>query len=69
MKRATIAGGAFVILLVLALLAFTARHWAHEKGIHPAAGISPATLPSPATAAEAHPSCLYSRVTTVEGST
>ena len=64
MTRATIAGGAFAIVLVL--LALAAGQRALEQDVDPAAATSPANTPSTA-AAEAHPSFLYGRVTTHDG--
>lgn len=67
MKRATIAGGALAIPLILLALA-AGRRAAHQKGVHLAA--APATLPSSVAAEkETHPDFLYARVTTVEGAT
>jgi len=62
MKRATIAGGAFATVLIL--LALAARYRALKQDVDPAAATSPAVTPS---AAEAHQSFLYGRITTVDG--
>jgi hypothetical protein len=65
MKRATIAGGAFAIVLVLLALAVGYR--ALEQDVDPAAATSLAVTPT--TAAAAHQSFLYGRITTVDGVT
>jgi hypothetical protein len=66
MTRASIAGWAFAIVLVL--LALAAGRRALKQNVHPAAATSPAIKPStsPATA-ETHPGFLYSRITAVDG--
>jgi len=73
-KRATIAGGAFAI--VLAVLALAAGHRARKPDVHPAAAASSAITASTTPAvAEAHPAAeayqgfLSGRITTVEGAT
>jgi hypothetical protein len=74
MKRATIAGGAFVSVLVLLALALAVGHWTREPDADPAAATSPAIAPSP-PAAETHPAAetqqgfLYGRITTADGAT
>jgi hypothetical protein len=63
-----IAGGAFVIVLVL--LALAAGHRALEQDVDPPAATSPALTPSIAAAAEeAHRGFLYGRITTRGGAT
>ncbi len=72
MKRATIAGGAFAIVLVLLALALAAGHRALEQDVDSAAATSPTITPSttPSTAAaEDHPGFLYGRITTHDGAT
>ena len=67
MKRAVIAGGAFVILLVLAL---AAGRRAFKRDVAPAAAISPGNTRSITAAAEvAHQDFIYGRITTVVGGT
>ncbi len=66
MTRATIAGGAFAIVLVL--LALAVCYQTLEQDVDPAAATSAANTPS-TTAAAAHPSFLYGRVTTHGGAT
>ena len=69
MTRATIAGGAFAIVL----LALAVGHWALEQDVDPAAATSSAITPSITPAGEAHPAAethegfLYGRITTVDG--
>lgn len=65
MKRAAIAGGAFVTVLIV--LALVAGRRASEKDLDPAA-VVPAITPSTAPA-EAHPGFLYGRVTAKDGTT
>jgi hypothetical protein len=66
MKRAMIAGGAFVTVLVL--LALAVGHRALEQKVEPAATISPAAASS-TPAVEAHQGFLYGRITTIGGGT
>ncbi len=71
MTRATIARGAFAILLVL--LAVAAGYRALDRDVQPAATTSPAIAPSTLPAAETHPAAesdqgfLYGRISTVDG--
>ena len=68
MTRATIAGGAFAIVLVLLVLATGRRD--REQDVDPAVATAPAILPSTAAAAsEAHQGFLYGRITTDDGAT
>ncbi len=67
MKRATIVGGAFAIVLVL--LALAAGHRALEKHAVPAAAKPPAVNSSTTPEAETSPGFLYGRITTTEGAT
>ena len=67
MNKATIAGGAAALVLIV--LALVAGYWALEQDVDPAAATSPAIPPSTAAAAEAHPSFLYGRITTYDGTT
>ena len=67
MNKATIAGGAVAIVLIV--LALVAGYRAREQDVDPAAATSPAITPSTAAAAEAHPSFLYGRITTYDGAT
>jgi hypothetical protein len=74
MTRASIAGGAFAILLVL--LALVAGRWALEQEVDPAVATSPAIPPStPPAAVETHPASethqgfLHGRITTIDGAT
>src|SRR5262245_5120514 len=62
MKRATIVGGAFAIVLGLAIAGYRAL----KQNVVPATPISTAITPSTA-AAEAHPSFLYGRITSDGG--
>jgi hypothetical protein len=64
MKRATIVGGAFAIVLGLAI----AGYHALKRNVAPATPASTAITPSTA-AAEAHPSFLYGRITSDGGAT
>jgi hypothetical protein len=67
MKKAVIAGGAFVIVLVLAL---AAGHRGVEQYAAPSAATSTAIAPSIAAAAEeGHQDFLYGRIKTVGGAT
>jgi hypothetical protein len=61
MKRTTIAGGAFAIVLVLLALA--------AQDLEPAAATSAATIPSPASPEAGNQGFLYGRVTTDDGAT
>lgn len=69
MTRATIAGGAVAIVLVLLALAYNSRD--REKDAEPAKAppaASPAVIPSvPPPSAEARPGYLYGRITAVGG--
>ncbi len=66
MKKATIAGG--VLVTVLVVLALAAGRRALERGVDPAASTSPETSPSPAVATEeAYQGFLYGRITGVGG--
>src|SRR4051812_12677175 len=68
MKRAVIAGGAFVIVLVL--LALAARHRALKQDAAHLAATLPAIPPSPAMPAEeAQQGFLYGRITAYGGAT
>ncbi len=74
MTKATIAGGAFAIVLIL--LAVAAGYRALQKDVHPAATTSSAITPSTTpAAAETHPAAetqqgfLYGRITTADGAT
>src|SRR5262245_7380581 len=68
MKRAVIAGGAFVIVLVL--LALAARHRARERDVAPPDATSPAIPPSAAAPAEGtQQGFLYGRITAQGGAT
>jgi hypothetical protein len=76
MTRATIAGGAFVSVLVLLALALAVGRWALEQEVDPAAATSSAITPSitpPAAetqpVAETHKGFLYGRITTTDGAT
>src|SRR5262249_15623089 len=62
MKRATIVGGAFAIVLGLAIAGYRAL----KQNVAPTTPISTAITPSTA-AAEAHPSFLYGRITSDSG--
>ncbi len=64
MTRATIAGGAFVTVLVLLAIAYLAP----EQNVGPATPASKATASSDA-AEEAHPTFLYGRITINNGAT
>jgi len=69
-NRATIAGGAFAVLLVLVLLALPAGRRAPEPDADPAAATAPvAPIPPAGEATEAEQGFLYGRVTTDEGVT
>ncbi len=65
MTRATIAVGAFAIVLVLLVLATGRRN--REQDVDPAMATAPAIPPS--TAAAAHQGFLYGRITTDDGAT
>ncbi len=67
MNKATIAGGAAAIVLIV--LALVAGYQALEQDVDPAAATATAITPSTAAAAEAHPSFLYGRITTYDGAT
>ncbi|RPJ54382.1 MAG: hypothetical protein EHM23_29110 [Acidobacteria bacterium] len=67
MKGATIAGGAFVIILVF--LALVQTKWTLEQYIGPGAATSPAPIPSNGPAEEATQDFLHGRVTTDDGVT
>ena len=68
MKRSTIAGWAFLIVLIL--LVIPAGYWTRKKVAKPAKTPPPGNTASTGRAAEpAHPSFLYGRVTTVDGLT
>ncbi|HVS63158.1 MAG TPA: hypothetical protein VMT85_06590 [Thermoanaerobaculia bacterium] len=72
MRRATIAGGVFAVLVLLALaLALAAGRRVLEQDADPVAAASPANAPSTAAVAaeEAHNGFLYGRVTTDDGAT
>ena len=62
MTKATIAGGAAAIVLIV--LALAVRYRTLEQDVDPAAPISPVITPSTPAAAEVHPSFLYGRITT-----
>jgi hypothetical protein len=64
MKRATIVGGAFAIVLGLAIAAYLAL----KQNVAPATPTSTASTPS-TVVAEAHPSFLYGRITLTDGTT
>lgn len=64
MKRATIVGGAFAIVLGLAIAGYLAL----KRNVAPATPTSTASTPSTAVA-EAHPSFLYGRITLTDGAT
>ncbi len=64
MKRATIVGGAFAIVLGLAIAGYLAL----KRNVAPPAPTSTASTPSTAVA-EAHPSFLYGRITLTDGAT
>ena len=64
MKKATIVGGAFVIVLGLAI----AGYLAFKQNVAPTTPPSTAIPPS-TTTAEAHPSFLYGRITSADGTT
>jgi hypothetical protein len=72
MKRSTLAGAAFAIVLVLLALAIGYR--ALQRNLRPVAATAPETTPSPAPA-QTHPAAatqqgfLYGRITTVDGAT
>ncbi len=65
MKGATIAGAAFLAMLVL--VAVAERHRVLEQDIDPRAVPSPATAPSTASTEETNQGFLYGRVTTDDG--
>ncbi len=68
MKRATIAGGALAIVLVLLVLATGRRD--REQDVDPGVATVPAALPPTAAAAsEAQQGFLYGRITTDDGAT
>lgn len=68
MKRSTLAG--WVFLIVLILLVIPAGHWARKKIANPARRPAPMNSTSTGRPADpAHPSFLYGRVTTVDGLT
>jgi hypothetical protein len=60
-----IAGGAFAIVLGLAIVGYLAR----KRNVAPATPATTAITPSTAAAAEAHPSFLYGRITSDGGAT
>jgi hypothetical protein len=64
MKRATIIGGAFAIVLGLAIAGYLAL----KQNVAPATPIPTASTPS-TVVAEAHPSFLYGRITLTDGTT
>lgn len=64
MKRATIVGGAFAIVLGLAIAGYLAL----KRNVAPATPTLTASTPSTAVA-EAHPSFLYGRITLTDGAT
>ncbi|HSE63258.1 MAG TPA: hypothetical protein VLG15_06565 [Thermoanaerobaculia bacterium] len=66
MTRAWIAGGAFAILLVLAL---AAGHRAFVRDVPPRAATPPAVTPAIPAGEDAHPDFLYGRITTHGGAT
>ncbi len=67
MNKATIAGGAAAIVLIV--LALVVGYQGFEKDVDAAAATSAASPPPTAAAAEAHPSFLYGRVVTYGGAT
>jgi len=76
MTRATIAGGAFVAVLVLLVLVVAVGRWALDQDADPAAATSSAITPSvtpPASethpVSETHQGFLYGRITTIDGAT
>ena len=76
MRRATIAGGVFGIVLVVLALAAAQRYLQQdanrdlEPDVDPAAATSPVITPTPAKAtSEAHQGFLYGRLTTDDGAT
>jgi hypothetical protein len=69
MTRAMIAGGAFVTVFVLLLVAVVVRDPAGEQVVEPAAATAVAMTPSTHAEAQVDPGFVYGRITTGDGDT